>query len=195
MASSLLLQFKNHGRKLDLIGRIILAYGELEIGLMDLLKATLNGDTKTAVSTLYRLKSESNRLEIADALVTPRLAEHKLDGAWNEAYAAMKCCKDIRNVYAHGQWLDDKGHLRVGDLEIPAIHKGPECSIKLRAVTTFELKEQLAYFQYAHHQMAWISDKYRLTTGQPRLIEQKIPKPKKVHPPKFGSQKGAPTPQ
>jgi hypothetical protein len=166
---------------------MILAYGELEIGVMDLVAATMGGDTKTAVRALYRLRSESNRLEVADALVTPKLAEHKLDGAWNEAYAAMKDCKTIRNNYAHGQWVNDKGQLRFGDLDKAALTKGPKCEIKLRPITMGVLKEQMAYFEYAEHQIMWIGDQYRLATDQQRRVVKKVPKPKKVPPPRHDS--------
>lgn len=67
MANSLLIQFDKHPRKREMIGKLILAYGELEITIMDLVAATMGGDTKTAVRALYRLRSESNRLEVADA--------------------------------------------------------------------------------------------------------------------------------
>ena len=96
MADSLLLNFKHHPEERKAIADLILAYGDLESSLLNLLQAALNGDTYTAVRAMYRVRSESNRLEIVDALVTPRLAEQKLDGAWGEAYAAMKCCMGIR---------------------------------------------------------------------------------------------------
>lgn len=187
MVESLLIQFDYHSEERRLIGKIILAYGELEIAVMQLLTTTLRGDTNTAVRTLYRLRSESNRLEVADALVSPQLAQHKLAGAWDEAYAAMKCCKSIRNNYAHGQWLSDRGQLRFGDLDKAALTKGPNCAITMRPLSLAILKKQWAYFQYAHHQLAWIDYRYATLTAQPRVFPGKVPKPKKVPPPKLDS--------
>lgn len=187
MADSLLIQFDHHAAERDLIGNMILAYGELEIGVMHLLQATLNGDSKTALRALYRLRSESNRLEVADALVRPRLDEQKLDGAWQEAYAALKCCKEIRNQYAHGQFLNDRGQLRFGDLDKAAQNKGPDSKIIMRPISLAVLKKQMAYFEYAEHQIMWIGDRYRIATNQPRLIQRKVPKPKKVQPPTLDS--------
>ena len=187
MVESLLIQFDYHSAERRLIGKIILAYGELEIAVMQLLATTLNGDTYTAVRTLYRLRSESNRLEVADALVSPHLSKHTLNGAWCEAYAAMKCCKAIRNNYAHGQWLSHRGQLRFGDLDKAALTKGPSCAITMRPLSLATLKKQWAYFEYTHHQLAWIDYRYATLTGQPRTVPGKVPKPRKVSPPKLDS--------
>ena len=187
MADSLLLNFKHHPEERKAIADLILAYGDLESSLLNLLQAALNGDTYTAVRAMYRVRSESNRLEIVDALVTPRLAEQKLDGAWGEAYAAMKCCMGIRNRYAHSQWLHDDGELRFGNLDEAANKKGPKCKIVMLPLSAGVLTEQRRYFEYAHHQINWIGDRYRLATDQKRLTKARIPKPKRISPPRLDS--------
>src|SRR4051812_1214624 len=115
---SILLQLDRHPAERDLIGKIILSYGVLEVALMEAVKAALGGDVYTANRVLFRLKSESNRLEVADALVRPQFSKHELGPAWEEAYGAFKFCKGIRNTYAHSTWIsDERGVLRFGDLE------------------------------------------------------------------------------
>ena len=165
---------------------MVLAYGEIEVCVMNLLQATLGGDTNTAVRALYRLRSESNRLEVADALIVPKLTPY-LRGAWSEAYAAIKRCKQIRNQYAHGLFINDGGQLRFGDLDEAAQGKSEKSEIKLRPISLAALERQIGYFEYAMHQTLWIGDRYRIKTGQLRQIAQRVPKPKKVLPPKLDS--------
>lgn len=187
MANSLLIQFERHPAELAAVGKIVLAYGELEFAFMDTLRAVLNEDLGRAARTIYRLKSESNRLEIADALLAPALADYPFGGMWNEAYCALKFCKNIRNQYAHAQWVNDDGQLRFGDLDEAAQSKGDKFKIRLRPISLAALTKQLAYFEYAHHLVMWIGDQVRLAEGQPRMVAAKVPKPKKAVQPKTDS--------
>lgn len=184
MADSLLIQFERHPAELAVVGKIVLAYGELELAFMDTVRAVLNEDLARSARIIYRLKSESNRLEIADALLAPALGAYAFGGMWNEAYCALKFCKNVRNQYAHAQWVNDDGQLRFGDLEEAAQSKGDKFKIRLRPISLAALKKQLAYFEYAHHLIMWLGDQVRLVNGQPRMIDVKVPKPKKVIQPK-----------
>jgi hypothetical protein len=187
MADSLLIQFENHQAELAIIGKLVLAYGELEFAIMDVVRAVMGGNTEKAVKAMYRLKSESTRLELADALVAGDIRNKKFGGYWHEAYCALKTCKTIRNQYAHGQFIGDNGLLRFGDMDEAANNKGKEFKIRMRPIHLSTLNSQLVYFEYAHHVLMWLADQIRLESGQPRLIGPKVPKPKKVAPPKFDS--------
>jgi len=187
MPNTLLVQFENHQAELAIIGKLIMAYGELEFATMDLVRATMGGSTEKAVKALYRLRSESNRLELADALLTPDLRDKSYGGYWNEAYSALKHCKNIRNQYAHGHFVADDGLLRFGDLDEASSSKNSLFKIRLRPVHLETLEAQLDFFHYSNHLLYWLADQVRLETGQPRLIAPEVPKPKKVVPPKLDS--------
>lgn len=90
MTDTLLVQFEGHQAELALIGKMVMAYGELEFALMDLVRSLMDGKTEKAVKVLYRLRSESNRLEVADALIVPDIRDKPFAGHWNEAYSALK---------------------------------------------------------------------------------------------------------
>jgi hypothetical protein len=170
---SVLIQLDNHPAERDLIGKIILAYGVLEVALMEAVTAALNGDTYTATRALFRLKSESNRLEVADALVRPRFAEQKLGPAWEETYGAFKFCKGIRNTYAHSTWIsDERGVLRFGDLERAANTRAGKSNINFRPLTRPVLERQFAYFMHADHLILWATDQYQMATGQDRKLPE-----------------------
>jgi hypothetical protein len=179
-----------HPAERDLIGKIILAYGVLEVALLETVKAALDGDGNTATRTIFRLKSVSNRLEVADALVRPKMASQSLLKDWETAYAATKFCKGIRNTYAHSQWISDEhGVLRFGDLDKAAKTHGPKCEITLRPLNKSTLERQFAYFTYADHLILRALDRYQLATGQDRKIAdgQYVTKPKRVPLPKLDS--------
>ena len=187
MAATLLIQFDDHQEELALIGKMILAYGELEFAVMDIVRATMGGDTEKAVKVIYRLRSESNRLEVADALITPDMRGKSYGGYWHEVYCALKRCKTIRNQYAHGQFISDGGILRFGDLDEAATSKADKFQIRMRPIHLKTLKEQWLYFEYAHHIALWLSDQIRLEMKLPRVMEAKVPKPQKVSSPKLDS--------
>ena len=184
MADSLLIQFENHQAELAIIGKLVLAYGELEFATMDVVRAVMGGNTEKAVKALYRLRSESNRLELADALVAGDIRDKKFGGHWHEAYCALKTCKNIRNQFAHGQFIGDDGLLRFGDMDEAATSKGKDFKIRMRPIHLSTLKTQLDYFGYTHHVLMWLGDQIRIESGQSRLIGPKVPKPKRVAPPK-----------
>lgn len=183
--NGLLIQFEKHPKERELVGKILLAYGELEFLVLDLLRATMDekeegSATITAVRTLYRVRSESSRLQIADALVRPKMAEHDMLAPYDEAAAAMHHCKKIRNAYAHCHWISDKGILRFGDLDAAAKGNTEPTRIRFRPITLELLQQQFHYFAFTDHLLIWVADQYRLKTGKPRMIEPHIPKPQRM---------------
>lgn len=195
---SILIQLDRHPGERDLIGKIILSYGVLEVALLEAVKCALGGDLTTALRTLFRLKSESNRLEVADALVRPRFTERDLGTAWHDAYIATKFCKGIRNTYAHSSWVSDpQGVLRFGDLDKAAQGHAETGRIKMRPITKDILEKQFAYFVQADHLLLWSIDQYQLATGLERKLPdgQHVTKPKRIPQPKLDSRGEAPTPR
>jgi hypothetical protein len=180
MTDVLLIQFQNHPQERELIGKMLLAYGELEFMFLDLLRATLGNDVMTAVRTLYRVRSETMRMEIGDALIRPRIAEQSLTQMYEEARCAMRQCKSIRNNYAHAQWISHDGTLRFGNLDAAAKGHHESGKIDFRPLALPTLQRQYAYFAYTGHALLWVSDQYRIKTGQERSVQGEIPKPKKL---------------
>lgn len=190
MEHSILIELDKHPEERDLIGRIILAYGVLEVALLEAVSAVLGNDINMATRAIYRLKSESNRLEVADALVRPKMTAQKLGPAWEEAYGAMKWCKGVRNTYAHSQWVSDPaGILRFGDLDKAAKSSGEKCQINMRPLTAPILRKQFAYFTQADHLLLWALDQYQKAAGLPRKLpdDQHVTKPTRIPQPKLDS--------
>lgn len=195
---SILVQLDQHPEERDPIGKIILAYGVLEVSLLECVRTALDNDIYTATRVLYRLKSESNRLEVADALVRPRMEAHALRPIWEDAYGAYKLCKNIRNSYAHSMWVSDSdGTLRFGDLEKAGNTRIGKSDINFRPLTKAVLIDQFGYFTHAHHLMLYALDQLQTSAKLPRKLPdgQFVLKPKRTPQPKLDSRGEAPTPR
>lgn len=92
--------FKREG---DLIGRLVVEYGELEWTLC-LLVSHVAQDLDLAVKTLYRTRGENQRINLADALIRNRI-DPKVKQIYEETIARMRTCLKLRNQYAHSNWL------------------------------------------------------------------------------------------
>lgn len=187
----MLLAFEGRQRELQLIGKILLSYGELEFILLDTLGSVLKSRTH-AVRTMYQVRSEVSRLTIFEAIATPFFEDVKLGGQLKEALDAMGHCKNIRNQYAHCTWMSKPERLTFANLEEPAKSKGPSAIIVFRPLTIRLLREQWEYLQYTDRLLIWLNQQYRRKTKRP--LEGPItPKPRRVSPPKRSS-RGEPLP-
>jgi len=184
--STLLIHLDQFPKERDLIAKMILAYGELEFAMMDILAATLN-DSAAAVRTLYQLRSETNRQAVVEAIAQPAFDRAKLGGQFKEAMAAVNHCKGYRNQYAHCHWLAVGDILHFTQLETAARSKGADCAVKNVPITAGLLQSQWAYFEYTDHILLWIDNEFRVKAGLPIRGEGPIPKPKRISPPKRDS--------
>ena len=185
MADALLLPFAGFRREREIIGKILIAYGEMEHVLLDMLIAVL-GDGQAAIRTMYQLRSESNRIAVAEAIITPWFERAKLGGQLKEGLDALNHCKNIRNNFAHCIWVSDDGILRFGNLETTAKSKGEKCQLVTHPLTLALLRKQWAYFEYAHHVLLWVGQQFRDKNQQPQAGPL-ISKPRRVAPPSLHS--------
>jgi len=93
-------RFKQEG---DMIGRMVVEYGDLEWDLC-LLVSHVMQDLDIAVKTLYRSRAETQRIDMADALVRNRI-NPKVKQMYETTLAHMRVCLAIRNRYAHANWV------------------------------------------------------------------------------------------
>ena len=165
---------------------MLLAYGELEFAMLDILTAVLK-NAQTAVRTLYQLRSETHRLNVAEAIAMPWFEATNMGGQFREGITAANHCKTIRNQYAHCHFVADDHVLRFANLELTAKSKGEQCKVVASPITLTLIKQQRAYFDYADHMLLWLDQTYRFKNGQPTHVGTKIPKPRRMQPPKLNS--------
>lgn len=113
-------QFRYEG---DIIGRMVIEYGELEWGLC-LLVRHVTGDMDIAVKSLYRARGESQRLDIADALIRNRI-NPEIKQIYEETLGHIRVCLTIRNRYAHSNWIQAGGN-RLAFIDIEELAKRNE---------------------------------------------------------------------
>jgi hypothetical protein len=165
-----------------IISRLVLGYGEIELSLVSLVRESFGTDVDTAVRILFRARSESQRIEIADALVRPRMVQLKLQGQYSQALGALRHCKEIRNQYAHCIWQGSEHGLAFASLEEPAQSAGGVSMLKFKAITVALLKEQEKYLYYADDWLFWLMKEARFRRDRRRT--HKISPPKALPPPK-----------
>jgi hypothetical protein len=97
--------FDRHKRLGEIIGRMVIEYGEMEWDLC-LLVGHVIGNSDTALKAMYRSRGETQRIDVADALVRNRLEMGRLRTTYEETLAHMRTCLKLRNQYAHANWVD-----------------------------------------------------------------------------------------
>lgn len=92
--------FKYEG---NIIGRLVVEYGELEWSLC-LLSGNVLQDFDISIKTLYRSRGELQRIDLADALIRNKIPS-EIKQIYEQTVAHIRECLKIRNRYAHSNWV------------------------------------------------------------------------------------------
>lgn len=166
-----------------LVSTMLAGYAELEFDISLLVGRALNNDMM-GTRLIYRLRSESHRLEIADAVLHPTCAEAKLSGPYSAMYGAVKWCKNMRNTYAHCHWAERNGRLCYFALEDTAKASENE-EVTLRPVSLPLLTAQALYFHYASDWISYVGHHLCKAKGAEWSLRQIEQKPKQLAQPKL----------
>lgn len=172
-------EFDDFPRELGLIGQILLAYGELEFGLLGCLAEALDIDVHTTTRILFRVRGEAARLLVADAILRPAFSKHKLKDKWITAYAAARHCKNIRNQYAHCHWQLHERKLHFMDLDEDAQTQDDVMNVNFRPIDLTLLQQQYRYFEYAAAGLYFLRDRLMRKAGK-ELNSPPFPEPKSI---------------
>ena len=156
----LLYEFQDFPDEQEAIGKMLIAYGELEFAILGCIGAVLNSDMAHALRILFRVRGEGARIEVADAILRPAFTKVGLDGKWGNALGAARTCKNIRNQYAHCHWQIHAGQLRFMDLDTEAQSPEGAVQVKFWPVDGQLLAQQLKYFEYCLSLMYFIQAEY-----------------------------------
>jgi hypothetical protein len=178
----------DHPQEQQIIGRILMAYGELEIDLCQCVAAAL--DIDLAVKAMFRVRGESQRIQIADGLARRYFVAKKLGTEFSEVIGDMAYAVSIRNYYAHCTWYSRKeiGGLAFINFEDAAHQNAHIDSInsKFYRVDLALLKQQESFFSYVQNCLLYLKETY--PQGRKRSTRD-VAKPKKVaRPPKYKSE-------
>jgi hypothetical protein len=116
MAITIMPAFARWSKEGEIIGRLVVGYGEIEFDLALCVRQMLD-DMDVAMKVLFRTRGETQRIDIADALVRSKLAPGKFRTLYEETISHVRHCLRIRNQFAHCHWIDRPNGLHFCDLE------------------------------------------------------------------------------
>ena len=174
------------------VGRILVNYGELELDLMHAVSMAKSVGLNTALKSIFRVRGETNRIDIADGIARASYVAGGLEAEFDEAIAVTRACLAIRNRYAHAYWHSpEKTILCYVSLEELAKDKD---EIKdLMSLTFFVidlplLKQQEDFFLYASRLLTYMNYELRARTmktfvnpfGRPPVVAKPQPFTRKI---------------
>jgi hypothetical protein len=188
MARSILAPFKKFSGEGATVGRLLAGYSNIEVGLLNCVQMARGGDLDMVLKRMFRFRSETRRINEAEALGHSEYERLGLAGDFQKAVRVVRYCLKIRNQYAHWVWWDDcSGKLAFANLEELAKRKRPVRDLtKLQAhhVDAALLDAQEAYFVYADEYLAWINYEGRFR-GRKLRSRNPLIKPKRVRRPRL----------
>jgi hypothetical protein len=180
MSRSILLPFVTpFHQEAAIIGRLLAGYTTLEFGLMNCVQV-VRGDFDAVLKAMFRPRSETARIDVADALGRHFYHDRGLGTEFEMAVGAIRYCLKIRNQYAHCVWYDDtSGTLAFANLEEIAETntrlKDPDSLLTVLHVNVALLNEQEQYFVYTDEILRWTNYEGSFKAG--KISSNPHPKP------------------
>jgi hypothetical protein len=184
MIPSFLPAFQKYHNEAAIIGRLLAGYTTLEISLLNCTHV-IRDDFDTVLKTMFRVRGETQRINIADAFGRHHYHKHKLATQFERAISSMRYCLRIRNQYAHCVWYDDlSGRLSLTNLEDTAKkHKylSDFGSLPVFYVDIPLLQKQEEFFFYTNGLLCWVNYEGRTRAGKlsipprPELAQMALP--------------------
>jgi hypothetical protein len=150
-----------------IIGRLLVEYGELELDLMNCVQVARKYDLNSTLKAMFRVRGETNRLDIADALGQEPYHTRGLATEFKQMMEAVRYCLKIRNKYAHAYWHDPSQGTELCYLSLEELAKEEVFVKDLMGLTFFFIDEPLlqqqeAYFKYAGDIITYVNHEGRL---------------------------------
>jgi hypothetical protein len=142
-----------------LVGLILSSFGELEFTVCDSADVAIARERFSFFKALYRLRSTSSRLDVADAMMGPIYAKNGLAEVYENAIGMVRHSLVIRNQYSHCNWADHPADgLFFADVQSSARNKNFEHFYKHVDLTLLQLQYDffaltLEWLRYADNQL------------------------------------------
>lgn len=179
----LLNAFTRFAREGAAVGRLLAAYGEMEIDLMYCLAPVVG--LEKAVQRVYRHRGETKRIDNVEMDAKHYYEQRSLGDDFGYAICAMRDCLEVRNKYSHCQWHDYDGkRLTYVDLEELARRRDPIPDlrkVKHYFVDASQLSAWENYFQNTSRALIYTQTSARVLAGE--LSNQPVAKPARMTPP------------
>jgi hypothetical protein len=170
------------------IGRLLIDYGELELDLMNCIQVARQLDLNSTLKSMFRVRGETNRVDIADALGRVPYVTRGLAAEFDAMIAALRHCLRIRNKYAHAYWHDPAQGTQLCYVSLEELAKEDDEVRDLGNLTFFFIDEPLLlqqeqFFEYTRDLITHLNYEGRLRAGA--LRDHPYPLPTIVAAPAF----------
>jgi len=172
----MLYEFTDFLREREIVGQLLIAYGEIEYALLGCLRRVLDNDIHTATRVLFRVKGEGAKIEVSDAIMRPAFIKVGLGPKWGNAIGAARICKNIRNQYAHCHWNLQDGILNFLNLDDDSQSAEGPIEVAFIKLDLSLLEEQLTYYKYAQDWLYYLAPEYQKRAGRLTSHDQSEPK-------------------
>jgi hypothetical protein len=163
--------FRDFPNEARIIANLLAGYTNLEIDLIHRVQM-VREDFDVALKTMFRVRGETPRINIGDALGRAYYGAHGLESQFTRAIGAMRYCLKIRNQYAHCNWWNDlTGKLAFANLE--EIAKLDAVQTDLKHLTSHHvdlplLERQEGYFSHTDSIFTYLNHEGAVSRGQTR---------------------------
>jgi hypothetical protein len=172
--------FHRFPKEATIIGRLLAAFGELEISVC-LNAGDALGMRDSVLRALYRLRSTSSRIDTADALMRPPIVVALLASEYDRGITMLRVCLRIRNQFAHCNWADHPtGGLFFTDLQ-NAAEADEGFDTLWRHVDVELLEQHESYFGCTLEWLRFVD--HEVAVRQGRLSSHVWPRPPELEPP------------
>jgi hypothetical protein len=167
-----------YARECLAIGRMLTGYGELELEMCQVVGAAI-GDLDAAIRDIFRMRGEERRIRMAKTNLYKSARSEELLNLAKQFIADMDWCREIRNQYAHCQWLgtagDPLGFINLEEVAEVIGPTGPLDSYR-RDVDLTLLGAQEQFFGYVKTFSWYLAQQFRIQAGgTPKPIWDKPP--------------------
>jgi hypothetical protein len=169
-----------------LIGQMLIGYGEVEYEIASLLGAAYE-NAPLSLRAMFRMRGETARVQVADALLRPKCVEKNLQNKWDVALKAINYCKRVRNQYSHCHWYLEAGDLWFYNMEVAAEGNSDDFKFDFEHVDLPLLMMQTAYFNYTRCCLIHLQNQFGFFGGKRDGESQEWPK--ELNAPKRSNQK------
>ncbi len=160
MTRTIMPSFQKFSAEAPIIGNLLAGYTDLELSLLNCVQV-IRDDFDAVLKAMFRVRGETNRINIADGLGRDRYRMLGLETEFSQAIAAMRHCMKIRNQFAHCvYWDDNTGRLAIAYLEDAADTDEAVNNFDAMPVHHVDvalLSKQEAYFCYTNDLIAWLN--------------------------------------
>lgn len=149
------------------IGRLVTEYGVLEYDYC-LMVGALIQDRNAAIKTMYRVRSEAQRLAVGDALARSQVTVERLS-IYESIIADLHICRKIRNLYAHAQWVEATGP-RLAFVDLDSLARSnchvSEAEQDLYEITIGLLSNQARFYHQVDQNIRYFNDETQMINGE-----------------------------